>query len=55
VEKQVGQQPEQLRMVTVFLGVVGGEIRKLGAFLENVGRFWKNVGLFLKNLRRFFA
>jgi hypothetical protein len=55
VEKQVGQQPEQLRMVTVFLRLWEGRIRKLGAFLENVGRFWKNVGLFLKNLRRFFA
>ena len=39
VKKQVGQQPEQLGMVTVFLGLWEGVIRKLGAFLENVQRF----------------
>ena len=32
VKKQVGQQPEQLGMVTVFLGCVGGGDKKTRSY-----------------------
>ena len=55
MEKQVGQQSEQLRMVTVFFGVVGREDKKTRSFSRKDRTFLEKRWTFSEKSPTFFC
>ena len=55
MEKQVGQQREQLGMVTVFFGVVGGGDKKTRSFSRKCRTFLEKRWTFSEKSPTFFC